>query len=193
MYYIGHYCRNDLFNLSVADWWGNFCYSRESLKMADASISSHGFVPPQMVRGVRAQTDLEEEGASRQVLARHALSRWSQTWRWAWRWARGERTTVAPDLNHHQETKLSWTFHVWTELIRSCRDNLCRLGGAWCVCHCCFFFVIWTAAFYLDDEELRPLPWCFTLKDDAVASLYQYQFLSYLWIAPASFKSVSVF
>lgn len=43
-----------------------------------------------MVCGVWSQADLEEEGASCEVVARHALSRWIQAGRWAW----GQRTTV---------------------------------------------------------------------------------------------------
>lgn len=57
-----------------------------------------------MVRGVRSQTDLEEEGASCQVLARHALARWIQARRWAW----GEWTPVTPNLNNHHHHKTSF-------------------------------------------------------------------------------------
>lgn len=106
-----------------------------------ATFQVHHMVlsPPQMVRGVRSQTDLEEEGASCQVLARHALSRWTQAWRWAW----GERTTVAADLNnhHHQKTNFLGPPMCGLNVLRGCRDNLCSLGGAWRVCQCCFFVI----------------------------------------------------
>lgn len=102
-----------------------------SLKMANISNLPHRFVHPQLVRGLRSQTDLEEEGASCQVLARHALSRWTQ----AWRWARGERTTVAPDLDskhHRQKTNFLGPSICKLDILRVCGDVFCSdfiLGG----------------------------------------------------------------
>lgn len=121
------------------------------------------FCSPQMVRGVRSQANLEEEGASCQVLAWHAFSRWAQAWRWAW----GERTTVTHKLNHHhQGTNFLGPSMCELNLPRGCRDNLCHLGGAsssvFLFCHwklvlnSCFLYGCW--------KELRPLPRCFHTK-----------------------------
>lgn len=150
-----------------------------------------------MVCGVWSQTDLEEEGASCQVLAWHALSRWIQAWRRAW----GERTPVTSHLHNHHHHKTSFLGPSMFELNlpQRLQGKFLPLGRSR-MCLSILLFLAWVSfEQLLFIWMLKRVQTSFTPKDYVVAVLYQYHLqvakrksnFSYLWTSLTCFTSLT--